>query len=118
MEVVDSRGSQGEVVGVCEEKRGKREGGRREKERREKKEADRRMHVHGLVIDSEMRTCKERWRGRGGLVGEERKHLALYPEKTVCSLSLVLFFGSSIHSRVQWLCNPPPNLLSVTQDIL
>ena len=85
---------------MCEGKRGNREGGRREKERREKKEADRRVHVRGLVIDSEMRTCKERWRGRGRFVEEERKYQALYPEKTVCSLSVILCFGSSIHSHV------------------
>lgn len=41
-EVVDSRGTPGEVVGVCDEKRGNREGvwG-------EKREADRRGHAHG-----------------------------------------------------------------------
>lgn len=38
---------------------------------------------------------------KGDLRGVERKYLALYPKKTVCSLSLILFFGSSIHSRVR-----------------
>ena len=43
-EVVDSRGSPGEVVGVCDGKRGNREGARGEGEKRE---ADRPMHARG-----------------------------------------------------------------------
>lgn len=43
-EVVDSRGTPGEVVGVCDEKRGNRE---RAGGEGEKREADRRGHAHG-----------------------------------------------------------------------
>lgn len=37
--------------------------------------------------------------------GEEIQ--APYLKKTVCLLAFVLFFGSSIHSYVQWPFNPP-----------
>lgn len=114
-EVVDSRGTPGEVVGVCDEKRGNREGGVGREERGWQTRA-----CAWLVIDVEVR-CARRGGGgegeKGDLRGVERKYLALYPKKTVCSLSLILFFGSSIHSRVWWLFNPPPTF-SVTQDIL
>ena len=42
-EVVDSRGTPGDVVGVCDGKRGNRERARGEGEKRE---ADRHMHAH------------------------------------------------------------------------
>jgi len=44
-EVVDSRGTPGEVVGVCDGKRGNREGAREEGEKRE---ADRHVRACGL----------------------------------------------------------------------
>lgn len=80
--------------------------GEGEKERRQR-QIDEYMYK-GQVVDLERDASKQ-----GKVEGGEgdcavRGNIRFYPKKTVGFLSLTLFFGSSIHSYIQWPFNPPP----------
>lgn len=88
---------------MCDGNRGYREGGEKEREGRE---GGRQVHIHGLVTDSasKMRTYKGAWRGISG----GRKEIPGSVPKEAHLLSVILLFGSSIHTHVQRPFNPPP----------